>query len=84
MKILVFRPDQLGDVLLSTPVFENLKKNYPESVIISLTGSWTKNILENNPYIDKKIFYDYVFFEFYDYIFFYSFYYIVRLKIYIK
>lgn len=62
-KILVFRPDQLGDVILATPVFENLKKYYPKSEIISLTGSWAKNILENNPYIDKKIYYDYAFFD---------------------
>ena len=63
MKILVFRPDQLGDVILATPVFENLKYNYPDSEIISLTGTWTKKIIENNPYIDKNIFYDYVFFN---------------------
>ena len=43
MKILVFRPDQLGDVILATPVFENLKNNYPDAEIISLTGTWAKN-----------------------------------------
>ena len=46
MKILVFRPDQLGDVILATPVFENLKYNYPDSEIISLTGTWTKKLLK--------------------------------------
>ena len=46
MKILVFRPDQLGDVILATPVFENLKNNYPDSEIISLTGTWTKKLLK--------------------------------------
>ena len=30
MKILVFRPDQLGDVILATPVFENLKNKIQE------------------------------------------------------
>src|SRR5690349_6823105 len=30
-KIIVVRPDRLGDVILSTPVFEALKRHYPES-----------------------------------------------------
>ena len=63
MKILVFRPDQLGDVILATPVFENLKNNYPDAEIISLTGTWAKKIIDNNPFIDKKIYYDYAFFN---------------------
>ena len=43
MKILVFRPDQLGDVILATPVFENLKNNYPDAEIISLLEHGQKN-----------------------------------------
>ncbi|MBI3556331.1 MAG: hypothetical protein HY074_08720, partial [Deltaproteobacteria bacterium] len=30
-KILVVRPDRIGDVVLSTPVLEALRHNYPDS-----------------------------------------------------
>lgn len=57
-RILVIKLDHIGDVLLSTPVFSNLKKTYPDSEIHALTGKWSKVILENNPVVSKVLEYN--------------------------
>jgi lipopolysaccharide heptosyltransferase II len=54
-KILVIRLDGIGDVIFTTPLYEALKKKYPEAVIFVLTSSQTKDIVETNPYIDKVL-----------------------------
>lgn len=57
-RILVIKLDHIGDVLLSTPVFSNLKKTYPDSEIHALTGKWSQVILENNPYVSQVLIYN--------------------------
>jgi lipopolysaccharide heptosyltransferase II len=56
--ILVVRTDRLGDLILSTPVITNLRKNFPQSRIAFLCRPYTKGVLENNPYLDEIIVYD--------------------------
>jgi ADP-heptose:LPS heptosyltransferase len=56
--ILLIRLDHIGDVLYSLSVAENLKKNYPYAKITFLVGSWAKEAIINNPYIDIVICYD--------------------------
>lgn len=53
--ILVCRLDHIGDVLLSTPILHSLKDKYPEVKIYFLCGSWAKQVVENNPYIEETI-----------------------------
>lgn len=55
MKILVIRFSSLGDVILTTPVFYNLKMNYPQSIIKVLVKEEFSQVFENNPYIDEII-----------------------------
>ncbi len=57
-RILVIKLDHIGDVLLSTPVFSNLKKTYPDSDIHALTGKWSQVILENNPNVTQVLEYN--------------------------
>jgi ADP-heptose:LPS heptosyltransferase len=52
-KILVSRPDHIGDVLLCTPIFHSLKEKFPLSKIVLICGSWSGDIVKNNPYIDE-------------------------------
>lgn len=52
-KILVIRLDGIGDVLLSTPVYEALKKRYPSAKLTILVSSYTKGVIEMNPYVDN-------------------------------
>lgn len=54
-KILVIRADHIGDVIMATSVFRNIKKVYPACKISVLVGEWGKEIVENNPYVDEII-----------------------------
>ncbi|MDB6054738.1 MAG: ADP-heptose:LPS heptosyltransferase [Verrucomicrobiales bacterium] len=52
-RILVSRPDHIGDAVLSTPVFHSLKDKYPSSKIVLICGSWAAAVLKNNTHIDE-------------------------------
>lgn len=51
MKILVVRPDRIGDVVLSTPVLELLNKAIPGCTVDMLVQESVKPILKNHPFI---------------------------------
>jgi len=53
--ILVIRLDGIGDVILSTPVYEALKKRYPFAKLTILVSSDTKEVVEMNPYVDNLL-----------------------------
>ena len=46
-RILLLRPDHLGDVLLTTPAIRALRAAHPDSEIHALVGSWSANVLAN-------------------------------------
>jgi heptosyltransferase-2 len=54
-KILVTRFSSLGDIVLTTPVYHNLKLSYPECKISVAVKEKFSDILEGNPYIDNLI-----------------------------
>lgn len=54
-KILVVRTDRIGDVILSTPVLELIKRNFPKCHLAMLVSPYTQALLENNPYLDEVI-----------------------------
>jgi 2-keto-4-pentenoate hydratase/2-oxohepta-3-ene-1,7-dioic acid hydratase in catechol pathway len=45
----------IGDVLVSSLICENLKRNYPNSEVHYLINRFTIPVVENNPYIDEII-----------------------------
>lgn len=53
MKILILRPDHIGDMLLTTPFLSSLRTSFVEADIDILCGSWAVSMLENNPNVDK-------------------------------
>ena len=57
-KILVVRTDRVGDVVLSTPALKALRENYPQSHIAVMVSPHTRELLEDNPYINEVIIYD--------------------------
>lgn len=57
-KILIVRTDRLGDVVLSTPVIECVRKWAPSSHIAFMCTPYTKDIVEGNPMLDEVIIYD--------------------------
>jgi len=54
-KFLIVRTDRIGDVVLSTPVLEVIKRRYPESWVSMMVSSYTKDLLKNNPWVDEII-----------------------------
>lgn len=52
-KILIVRFSSIGDIVLTTPVVRCLKKSLPDSEIHYLTKSKYKDIVKNNPYVEK-------------------------------
>ncbi|MBF0240829.1 MAG: hypothetical protein HQM12_24305 [SAR324 cluster bacterium] len=55
-RILVIRFSSLGDLVLTTPVFREIKKIAPECHVTLLTSRGFGEILCNNPYIDDYLF----------------------------
>ena len=50
-RILVCQQRQIGDVLLSTPVFELLKRRVPEAELHLFTEKKCEPLLRHNPFI---------------------------------
>jgi ADP-heptose:LPS heptosyltransferase len=57
-KILVIKPGAIGDVLLCTPVIENLRHSFPDAVINFLTQSFCRDVLVGNPFLDRILTFD--------------------------
>jgi lipopolysaccharide heptosyltransferase II len=55
MKILLFKTGAIGDVLMTTPLVRQLRKNYPKAEIDYLVGDVAAEVLEGNKNIDKII-----------------------------
>ena len=45
----------MGDLVLTTPIFRELKRVFPDAEITLLTSSGTGSVLSNNPHIDHFI-----------------------------
>jgi heptosyltransferase-2 len=58
MKVLVIQIKMIGDVLASTVICEAIKKVHPESQVHYLIQKNTFAVVENNPFIDKVLFFD--------------------------
>jgi len=54
-RILIVRPDRIGDVVLSTPIPRELKMAYPDCFIGVLLREYTRDIYANNPNVDQII-----------------------------
>ncbi len=54
-KILIIKPQAIGDVLLATPVIENLRHNFPGAQINFLTRSYCAEVLRGNPFLDRVL-----------------------------
>jgi ADP-heptose:LPS heptosyltransferase len=48
-RILVIRPDHLGDLLFATPALELLRTAFPEAHITGLVGPWGRAMWQDNP-----------------------------------
>jgi len=53
-KILFIRQDRIGDVLISTPLFEILKNRYPGAILDVILSANNYFVLKNDPLIRKR------------------------------
>jgi ADP-heptose:LPS heptosyltransferase len=53
-KFLFVRQDRIGDVLVSTPLFAELKKHYPSAIVDILLSTNNSFVLDNDPLIRKR------------------------------
>ena len=56
-KILVLKYDRIGDMVIATPVFREIKKRIPNVELVVLASNINRPIIENNPYIDDIFIY---------------------------
>ena len=54
-RILLVRPDHLGDLVLTTPVFHALKTQLPNAQITLMVGPWSSEVVARHPAIDRLI-----------------------------
>lgn len=62
-RILVVRPDHLGDLLVLTPALARLRRAYPDAEIVGLVGPWGVPVLATNPNLDRLIAWDFPWFD---------------------
>jgi lipopolysaccharide heptosyltransferase II len=53
--IVVIKPCCLGDLIMTTPLLEVIRQNYPEAHITYIAGNWSKVIVEHQPIVDQVI-----------------------------
>ncbi len=58
-KILVIKNDKIGDMVLSTNIFRELRKNFPKSNITVIASKSNKPLIEENKNINKIMILDY-------------------------
>lgn len=54
-RILLLRPDHLGDLVLTTPILQALRHALPEAHITMMAGPWSSEIVARHPAIDRLI-----------------------------
>lgn len=54
-RVLILRPDNLGDIVLFSGALRHLREHYPHAEILLSVQRYVRNILELCPYVDKLI-----------------------------
>jgi len=54
-KVLVIRNNDLGDVLLATPLFRALKRSLPQAAVHACIGPWAQDLLLGNSHVDRVV-----------------------------
>ncbi|MGA2245465.1 MAG: glycosyltransferase family 9 protein [Verrucomicrobiota bacterium] len=49
------RNNDIGDLLIITPIFEALKRGFPPARLYAGIGRWNLSVLANNPYVDEVL-----------------------------
>ncbi|RIX48486.1 MAG: lipopolysaccharide heptosyltransferase family protein [Rhodocyclales bacterium GT-UBC] len=52
MKILIIRRDNIGDLICTTPLFEAIRRHYPQAYLAALVNSYNAPAIAGNPHLD--------------------------------
>ncbi len=58
LRILVVRTDRIGDVVLTLPMVDILRLNYPDAYIAMMVRRYTSELVQNSTSVDETILYD--------------------------
>jgi len=54
-RILIIRPDRIGDVVLTTPLIRSIRNSFPQSFIAVMVHPSNVALLEHNPHVNEII-----------------------------
>ena len=54
-RVLVLKPDHLGDLLLTTPALYTLRQHLPAGRIVALVGPWSRQLWQGHPALDAVV-----------------------------
>jgi ADP-heptose:LPS heptosyltransferase len=54
-RILLVRPDHLGDLILTTPVLQALREHAPVAELTMMVGPWSREIVARHPALDHVL-----------------------------
>lgn len=54
-RILLIRPDHLGDVLFATPALRLLRETLPRAHVTCLVGPWAREVVQHNPHVEEVL-----------------------------
>jgi len=57
-RILVFRPDHIGDAIMATAILRPLREKYPDAHVALCVAPWSRDLFEEHPAIDELIIVD--------------------------
>ena len=53
--LFVLRNNDVGDLLVVTPLFDALRRRFPEAWITAGVGSWNRDVLQGNPHLSEVL-----------------------------
>lgn len=54
-RILVIRPDRIGDVVLVTPMLRALRRRFPSAYLAAMIRPYAEAVLDDNPHLDALL-----------------------------
>ncbi|GCE20192.1 glycosyltransferase family 9 protein [Dictyobacter kobayashii] len=54
-RILLVRPDHLGDLLMTTPILEAIKEQLPDAQITMMVGPWSSEVIARHPAVNRLL-----------------------------
>ncbi|HEX3640898.1 MAG TPA: hypothetical protein VHV10_06390, partial [Ktedonobacteraceae bacterium] len=54
-RILLIRPDHLGDLVMTTPVLQALREQAPNAHITMMVGPWSSAVVERHPALNQLL-----------------------------